>query len=70
MHGKIGQRAVVPEPGGRHKNVIDRPRAKTIDAGECPEWGKAHRDEYGQHIASLMKEIIAFWSDKKQRVAF
>ena len=23
------------------KNVIDGPRAKTIDAGESPEWGKA-----------------------------
>ncbi len=41
-----------------------------MDAREVPEWGKAHKDEYGQHIASVMKEIMDLGSDKKQRVAF
>ena len=40
------------------KNVIDRPRAKTTDAGESPEWGKAHRDEYGERTVSIFKEIM------------
>ena len=39
--GGGGGAAVRPELGGRHKNVIDRPRAKATDAGESPEWGRA-----------------------------
>ena len=58
--GKFSPRAIRSDPGGRHKNVIDRPRAKTIDAGESPEWGKAHRDENGEHMVSILREIIDF----------
>ena len=43
-----------------NKNDIDRPRDKTTDAGESPEWGKGHGDKYGQRIASITKEIIVF----------
>ena len=52
-----------------NNNVIDRPRDKTTDAGESPEWGKDRRDEYGQRIASIMKEIMDLGSDKKVRFA-
>ena len=55
---KFSPRGIRSDPGGRHKNVIDRPRAKTIDAGESPEWGKAHGDEYGERMVSIFQEII------------
>ena len=50
-----------------NKNVIDRPRAKTIDAGESPEWGKANGDNYGEHMVLILKEIIDFWLGKNER---
>ena len=57
---KISQRAVGPEPGGRHKNVIDRPRVKATDAGESPEWGKGHGDICGDHMTSVFDEKVDF----------
>ena len=52
------------EPRGRQTNVIDRPRAKTTE-GESPQWGKGHGDKYGDHMVSILKEIMDFGSDKK-----
>ena len=46
--------------GGRHKNVIDRPRAKTTDAGEFPAWGKGHGDICGDHMTSVFDEKVDF----------
>ena len=43
-----------------NQNVIDRPRGKTTDAGESPEWGKDRRDEYGERMVSIMREIMDF----------
>ena len=47
-----------------NKNVIDRPRDKTIDAGESPEWGKGHGDEYGERMVSILKEVMDFGRGK------
>ncbi len=44
-----------------NKNVIDRPRAKTIDAGESPEWGKGPGDKYGERMISILTEIMDVW---------
>ena len=46
------------------KKVIDRSRDKTIDAGESPECGKAHRDEYGERMVSILQEIMDFGRGK------
>ena len=51
------------------KNVIDGPRAKTIDAGESPEWGKGHGSICGDHMTSILDGKVDFGSDKRQRVA-
>ena len=64
---KISPRAIRSDPGGRHKNVIDRPRDKTIDAGESPEWGKGHGDEYGERMVSILKEILDVWRGKTEK---
>ena len=61
---RFSPRAIRSDPGGRHKNVIDRPKAKAIDAGESPEWGKGHKDEYGERMVSILKEIMEFGRGK------
>ena len=38
------------DPGGRHKNVRDRPKDKTTDAGDHTEWGIRHGDICGDHM--------------------
>ena len=63
---KKSANGVGPEPGGRHKNAVDGPRAKTTDAGECPEWGKGHGDICGDHMTPVFGEKVdfgmTFWS--------
>jgi hypothetical protein len=44
--GKKGE----AEPGGRHKNVTDRPETKTIDAGGHTDWRKGHGDICRGHM--------------------
>ena len=58
--GKIQRWAVRPEPGGRHKNVIDGPRAKTTAAGEYSEWVEGHADICGHHMTSLLMQELVF----------
>ena len=40
------------------KNVVDRPRVKTIDAGEFVEWGQSHGDNCGDQMTSILDEIV------------
>ena len=40
--GGGGWEGVGAEPGGRHKNVTDRPQTKTIDAGDHTDVRKCH----------------------------
>ena len=47
-----------PEVGD--KNVTDRLKAKTTDAGEYSEWGKGHGDICGDHMTWVFDENVDF----------
>jgi hypothetical protein len=48
------------EPGGRHKNVTDRPQTKTIDAGDHTDWRKCHGVIYRGHMTRVFNEKVDF----------
>ena len=66
----MGGAAVRPEPGGRHKNVIDGPRAKTTDAGEYSDWGKGHWDICEDHMTLVFDENDDLGNDKNTFITF
>ena len=35
-----------------------------MNAGESPEWGKAHRDEYGERMVSILKKMMGLGRGK------
>ena len=64
MLSKVPRRRPDPDWGAAKKKVLDRPRDETTGAGESFEWENARRHEYGERMASIMKEIVDFGCDQ------